>query len=204
MRRSSVRIRPRAPKPQVTCSFKSKACHAGRVGRPSGTVTFLFTDIEGSTQLWEEAPDAMRGALERHDAIVSAAISAHGGSVFSAGGDGFAAVFHACQALEAALDAQLGLVHEPWPAAAPIRGRIGLHTGEASERDGDYFGPALNRTARLMAIAHGEPGGLFGRHPFDRLGSSSGRVGPSRPGGAPFTRRGRAGAACSSSCILGS
>ena len=126
------------------------------MGRPSGTVTFLFTDIEGSTPLWEEHPETMRAALERHDAVVSGAISAHGGYVFSTGGDGFAAAFErAGDALAAAAESQLGLVAEAWSEGVTIRVRMGLHIGEASERDGDYFGPALNRAARLMAAAHG-------------------------------------------------
>ncbi len=126
------------------------------MGRPSGTVTFLFTDIEGSTQLWEDHPEAMREALERHDTVVSGAIDAHGGYVFSTGGDGFAAAFQrAGDAAAAALEGQLGLAAEAWPDGVTIRVRMGLHTGEASERNDDYFGPALNRAARLMAAAHG-------------------------------------------------
>jgi predicted ATPase/class 3 adenylate cyclase len=126
------------------------------VGRPSGTVTFLFTDIEGSTALWETQPDAMRDALARHDAILAAAVDDHGGYVFSTGGDGLAAAFErAGDAFSAATDGQLKLAAEPWPQPADIRVRMGLHTGEALERDGDYFGPALNRTARIMAAGHG-------------------------------------------------
>jgi predicted ATPase/class 3 adenylate cyclase len=123
---------------------------------PSGTVTFLFTDIEGSTRLWDSVPDAMGVALERHDAILRGAIEAHDGYVFATGGDGFAAAFvTSAAALGAAIDVQRGLTAEPWPAGAAISVRMGVHTGEAAERDGDYFGPALNRAARLMAVAHG-------------------------------------------------
>jgi len=123
---------------------------------PSGTVTFLLTDIEGSTRLWEAAPQAMQLALERHDAIVRAAINAQGGVVFSTGGDGFAAAFPgAGSALAAAGDAQARLAAEPWPPAAPIRVRMGVHTGETVERDGNYFGSVVNRAARLMAAGHG-------------------------------------------------
>jgi predicted ATPase/class 3 adenylate cyclase len=126
------------------------------VGAPSGTVTFLFTDIEGSTGLWEAAPDAMRAALAWHDSILRDAIEAHGGYVFATGGDGFAAAFaRAGDALAAAEKARTALANEQWPAAAPIRVRMALHTGEASERDGNYFGRAVNRAARLMAIGHG-------------------------------------------------
>jgi predicted ATPase/class 3 adenylate cyclase len=123
---------------------------------PSGTVTFLFTDVEGSTRLWEEAPEAMRRALERHDAIVRHAIEGKGGYVFATGGDGFAAAFDtAGAAVESAIDAQLQLASEPWDERASLRVRMGIHTGEADQRDGDYFGTAVNRTARLMALAHG-------------------------------------------------
>ncbi len=123
---------------------------------PSGTVTFLFTDIEGSTGLWEAVPEDMRAALERHDSIVRSAIDGHDGYVFSTGGDGFAAAFaRAGEAVAAAVEAQRCLRAEPWPEGTPLRIRMGLHTGEAAERDGDYFGPAVNRTARLMAAGHG-------------------------------------------------
>jgi predicted ATPase len=116
----------------------------------------LFTDIERSTQLWESVPDAMRSALERHDALVRAAIDAHGGYVFSTGGDGFAVAFgRAGDALDAAIAMQRSLADEQWPDGVRVRVRAGVHSGEASERDGDYFGPALNHAARLMATAHG-------------------------------------------------
>jgi class 3 adenylate cyclase len=123
---------------------------------PSGTVTFLFTDIEGSTALWEEHPDAMRHALERHDEIVYEAIVREGGYVFATGGDGVAAAFErTAAAVSAATEAQLRLTSERWDELAPLRVRMGIHTGEASERQGDYLGSAVNRTARLMALGHG-------------------------------------------------
>jgi class 3 adenylate cyclase len=123
---------------------------------PSGTVTFLFTDIEGSTRLWESAPEAMRLALERHDSLTRSTVDAHGGYVFATGGDGFCVAFgRAGDALSAAVGLQEALADETWPEPADIRVRMGLHTGEASERDGDYFGPAVNRVGRLMATAHG-------------------------------------------------
>jgi class 3 adenylate cyclase len=109
-------------------------------------VSFLFTDIEGSTGLWESAPDAMRTALARHDVIVRDAIDRRGGYVFATGGDGFGAAFgRAVDALAAARDAQAALAAERWPEAAVLRVRMGLHTGEVDERGGDYFGPAVNR-----------------------------------------------------------
>ena len=117
---------------------------------------FLFTDIEGSTRLWEEGPDEMRLALERHDRILRDAISAHDGYVFSTAGDAFSAAFgRAVDAVEASLDAQAQLAAETWAPRARVRVRMGLHTGEAQERDGDYFGRTLNRCARLMSAASG-------------------------------------------------
>jgi predicted ATPase/class 3 adenylate cyclase len=126
------------------------------VAVPSGTVTFLFTDIEGSTSLWESAPEGMRAALERHDAVLRSSIRDHEGQVFSTGGDGLAAVFaRSLDAVFAAAQAQAALTAEAWPDDAPVRVRMAVHTGEAIERDGDYLGPALNRAARLMAMGHG-------------------------------------------------
>ena len=123
---------------------------------PSGTVTFLFTDIAGSTKLWETAPDGMRAALERHDSLMRAAFESHGGYVFATGGDGFGVSFaRADDAVAAAVEAQHALDAQAWPDGAALRVRMGAHTGSASERDGDYFGPPVNRAARLMAVAHG-------------------------------------------------
>ncbi len=123
---------------------------------PSGTVTLLFTDIEGSTRLWESEPDAMAQALRRHDTMLRQAIEPAGGYVFKTVGDAFHAVFaEADSALSAVLAAQHGLVTEPWPTSRPIRVRMSLHTGVCEERDGDYFGPVVNRAARLEAAAHG-------------------------------------------------
>lgn len=123
---------------------------------PTGTVTFLFTDLEASTRMWEEHKEAMEAALERHDAILRGAIDEHGGFVFSTAGDAFAAAFAShTAAVEAALAAQEQLAAEPWPEPVVLRARMGLHTGEAQERDDDYFGPALNRAARVMSAGHG-------------------------------------------------
>jgi len=119
------------------------------VGGPAGTVTFLFTDVEGSTRQWQEDEAAMRAALARHDKLVRAAIEDCGGVVFSTMGDGMAAAFaNASDAVRAALDAQEALA-----GVLPVR--MGLHTGEAEVRDGDYFGTTVNRCARLTAVAHG-------------------------------------------------
>ncbi len=123
---------------------------------PSGTVTFLFTDVEGSTVLWEEQPDEMRLALERHDEILRSVIEGNGGYVFSTAGDSFAASFaRAGDALTAAVVAQEALGAQVWPTAVPIQVRMGLHSGEAQERDGDYFGSAVNVAARIMSAGHG-------------------------------------------------
>ena len=124
---------------------------------PTGTVTFLFTDMEGSTRLWEEHPGAMKGALVRHDQILRQTIESHDGYVFATGGDGFAAAFHrAGDALLVALEAQRGLSAEDGGGGGgSVRVRMALHTGESEERDGDYFGNALNRAARLMSAGHG-------------------------------------------------
>ncbi len=123
---------------------------------PSGTVTFLFTDIEGSTRLWEAHPDAMRHALARHDAMVREAIEAHGGYVVKTTGDGFHAAFEtASDAIEAAVGGQLALAAESWVETGALRVRMGVHYCEAQHRDGDYFGSEVNRAARLMSVAHG-------------------------------------------------
>jgi class 3 adenylate cyclase len=123
---------------------------------PGGTVTFLFTDLEGSTRLWEQFPDAMQPALARHDEILRSAIAAHDGHVVKSTGDGVHAAFAtAHDALDAAVDAQQALADESWDATGPLRVRMGLHTGETELRDGDYYGGAANRAARLMSVAHG-------------------------------------------------
>src|SRR3954469_16559788 len=94
----------------------------GPVGLPSGTVTFLFTDIEGSTPRWERQPEGMRAAVARHDQLLGAAIDAHAGIVFSTAGDAFCAAFHTPRdAVAAALAAQLSLAAESWPAGADVR-----------------------------------------------------------------------------------
>jgi predicted ATPase/class 3 adenylate cyclase len=124
---------------------------------PTGTVTFLFTDIEGSTKLWERDAPAMQGALARHDEILRSAIEQHGGYVFKTVGDAFCCAFATVpEALEAALATQQHLLSEDWnEEIGTLRVRMALHTGAAEERDGDYFGPPLNRVARLLSAAHG-------------------------------------------------
>jgi predicted ATPase/class 3 adenylate cyclase len=123
---------------------------------PTGTVTFLFTDIEGSTRMWERSPQAMQVALARHDELLRGAIEEHSGYVFKTVGDAFCCAFPtAPDALEGALDAQRLLLKERWAESDPLRVRMALHTGAAEERDGDYFGPPVNRVARLLSAAHG-------------------------------------------------
>jgi predicted ATPase/class 3 adenylate cyclase len=123
---------------------------------PSGTVTFLFTDLEGSTRLWEEHPDAMPQAVARHDQIVRAAISRHDGRVVKSTGDGVHAVFvTAARALYAAIDAQRALGSEPWGALGELRVRMGIHSGAAEWHDGDYPGQTVNKAARVMSVANG-------------------------------------------------
>ena len=126
---------------------------------PVGTVTFLFTDLEGSTRSWEQQGRAMSKALARHDAIVRTACSGNNGYVFKTLGDAFCVAFGAAHdALAAAIDLQLGLLAEDWKSmgmATPLSLRLALHTGPVETRDGDYFGPTLNRTSRLLATAHG-------------------------------------------------
>src|SRR5579863_9226435 len=123
---------------------------------PTGTVTFLFTDIEGSTTRWEHHPEAMRAAIARHDALLRSVMTAHGGFVFKMVGDAVYAVFvHAPDAMSAALAGQRAVAAEDWGAIGPLRVRMALHTGIAQNRDDDYFGPTLNRVARILSTGYG-------------------------------------------------
>ncbi|HZP83849.1 MAG TPA: tetratricopeptide repeat protein, partial [Chthonomonadaceae bacterium] len=123
---------------------------------PTGTVTFLFTDIEDSARLWEEHTAAMRLAWNHHDALLREAIETGGGVVFKTVGAAFCAVFAtASEALSATLAAQRALAAQTWEGEVALRVRMALHTGSAHCRDNDYFGPALNRVARLLSLAHG-------------------------------------------------
>ena len=122
---------------------------------PSGTVTFLFTDVEGSTRLWAADKGAMSASLLVHDAILRAAIESHGGYVFTTAGDSFAAAFgRASDAVTAADESQRALTNAVWPGPV-LKVRMGLHLGEAEERGGDYFGPVVNTAARVEAAGHG-------------------------------------------------
>ena len=127
------------------------------MGLPQGTVTFLFTDLEGSTRRWEAHPAQMREALARHDAIVRGAVESHGGVVFSTMGDGMAAVFASARdAVRAVLAAQAGLAAEDWgEVTGPLAARMGLLTDEGVLGGEHYLNQPLNRCARLMAAGHG-------------------------------------------------
>ena len=126
---------------------------------PTGTVTFLFTDIVGSTPLWEQHPDQMSAALQIHNAVLRQAIEAQGGVVFKIVGDAFQASFAtAPQALQAAIQGQRGLQSAEWNELGPLSVRMGLHTGEAEiDPGGDEYAVShsKNRAARIMSAAHG-------------------------------------------------
>ena len=123
---------------------------------PSGTVTFLFTDLEGSTRLWQEHPEAMQAALARHDEVLRAAIEGHAGYVVKTTGDGFHAAFAAAHDARACGGGGPACATaERWEATGPLPVRMGIHTGPAELRDGDYYGTAVNRAARLMSAGHG-------------------------------------------------
>ncbi len=121
------------------------------------TATFLFTDLENSTPLWDNHPDLMHRLAARHDALLREAITAHGGLVVKTTGDGFHAVFEtASDGIAAALAGLQAILGEAWPAeTGQLRVRMGLHTGASQERDGDFYGPEVNRAARVMGVAHG-------------------------------------------------
>jgi predicted ATPase/class 3 adenylate cyclase/DNA-binding CsgD family transcriptional regulator len=161
------------------------------MGFPSGAVTLLFTDVEGSIALWEADREAMAEASARHNRIAREQIEAAGGRVFKTVGEAFRAVFaDPSDALTSAVAVQQAVGAEPWPAGSPVRVRVALHSGVCIERDGDYFGPVVNRAAQLLAAGHAgqilasgatcellagqQPGGIgledLGRHRLKDLG----------------------------------
>ena len=148
------------PSPETEAVYRSilgsgPATSPPTTALPSGVVTFLLTDIVESSTLWDEAPDAMAVALERHDALVAEVVTAHGGTLLKSKleGDATVSVFaRASDGVTAALALRGAVGAEEWPAGAGLRLRMAVHTGEAFERGGDYFGPALNRAARLRAL----------------------------------------------------
>ena len=122
----------------------------------SGTLTFVFTDLQSSTRLWETFPDAMKDAMERHDAILRDAVVRSDGRIVKITGDGVMAVFSsAADGVKACLEAQRALQDEAWGETGALRVRMGMHAGEAQSRAGDFYGPPVNRAARIMAAAHG-------------------------------------------------
>jgi predicted ATPase/class 3 adenylate cyclase len=139
-----------------TETLATDAATEGKRTTSGRMLAFMFTDVEGSTRTWERSPAEMRTALTRHDAILRSAVEGAGGRIVKTMGDGVMAVFgSAHDGVVASLDAQRAILGEPWPDAAPIRVRMGLHVGEASGNGDDFHGPAVNRTARIMAAGHG-------------------------------------------------
>ncbi len=124
---------------------------------PTGTVTFLFTDVEGSSRLWEQYPEAMQPALAEHDARLKSAVVANGGHVVKMRGDGLHAVFSSVtEAVKAAVAGQRALLSASWDQTiGQLSVRMGIHTGTAELRDGDYYGPAVNQAARVQEAGHG-------------------------------------------------
>jgi predicted ATPase/class 3 adenylate cyclase/DNA-binding winged helix-turn-helix (wHTH) protein len=136
----------------------ARAAPPGPEELPTGVVTFALTDIEGSSGLWEADPKAMATALELHDELIARAAEEHAGRLLKTKGEGDATVTvfrRASDAVATAVELQRTLAEAPWPGGLELRVRIALHTGEAHEREGDYFGPALNRAARLRALTRG-------------------------------------------------
>lgn len=133
------------------------ACRPPRTVTESATeITYLFSDVEGSTRLWETEPERIGPALARHDRLARAIVESHGGRVVKMTGDGLHAAFgDPALAVDAVIEMQLALAHPEEPQVLPLAVRCGLHLGMDQQRDGDYFGPAVNRAARVMAAAHG-------------------------------------------------
>ncbi len=131
---------------------------AQQVSSVTRAVTFLLTDIEGSTAAWESDADAMAVALARHDELVEQVVTSRGGRLIKTRGEGdatFSVFERPSSAAAAAIELQEAIAHEPWTLGAPMRIRVALHTGEVELRDGDYFGRAVNRAARLRSLASG-------------------------------------------------
>ena len=125
---------------------------------PIGTITYMFTDVEGSTRLWQQHPDEMRAVMARHDSLMTMAVEAHDGTVVRPRGEGdsiFAVFLRATDAVGAACTAQQVLLEETWPEDIAINVRMALHTGESELREHDYYGSTVNRCAHLRSIAHG-------------------------------------------------
>jgi DNA-binding SARP family transcriptional activator len=150
------------PGPELAALHQAMLAHdpvlGGDEALPAGVVTFLLTDIEESTRLWDRHPEAMAAALERHDELTARTVSANHGHLLKAKGEGDAtlSVFQrASDAVVCASELQAAVAGASWPTGCELRVRMAVHTGEAYERDGDYFGPAVNRAARIRALARG-------------------------------------------------
>jgi predicted ATPase/class 3 adenylate cyclase/DNA-binding CsgD family transcriptional regulator len=145
----------RQSEPALTGTARERVAHPVPAF-PTGTVTFLFTDIEGSTQRWEQHPELMRDALAHHDMLLHQTIAAHGGVIFKTIGDAICAAFASTPAaLPAALASQRALITTSWGSSSPLRVRMALHTGSVEVYDGEYLGLPLSRAARLLATAYG-------------------------------------------------
>ena len=144
--------RPRRRGPGAEATFAERL----RGAPPTGTVTLLLTEVEGANRMWEEHPGTMPLAFNRHKEILEAAVAASGGYAFRSVGNQFSFAFpSATEALVAATSAQRAMAGEPWPGQARIQVRMSLHSGVCVEEAGDYFGPTVNRAARLLDTAHG-------------------------------------------------
>jgi DNA-binding SARP family transcriptional activator len=144
--------------PSLMPTAETEVDSSARESLPEGVVTFLLTDIEGSTHLWDQQPEAMVAAVARHEELVGSTVQAHRGRLIKSKseGDSTLSVFpHATDAAAAALTLQRGLVAEEWAGSLCLRTRIALHTGETHSRDGDYYGSTLNRAARIRSLADG-------------------------------------------------
>jgi class 3 adenylate cyclase len=147
-----------ARRPRVLTPVANAGRSSSGRALPGGVVTFLMTDVVGSTRLWETAPQSMRLALARHDEIMALAAESHDGVLLRERGEGdstFSVFRRVTDAAAAALAAQLAFASEPWALDCIIRVRMAMHAGEASERDGDYYGRPVNRVARIRSIAEG-------------------------------------------------
>ena len=125
---------------------------------PDGVITFLFTDVEGSTKLWEEAPNSMMQALHQHDKAIDESATAHNGQSVKPRGEGdsrFIVFRSALDAVEGSAEMQRLLAAMDWATPKPLKVRASLHTGMADLQFDDYYGSAVNRAARLRGIAHG-------------------------------------------------
>jgi class 3 adenylate cyclase len=167
---------------------------------PEGLVTFLASDIEGSTVRWEHAPQAMQQALTRHHAIVQQLSELYGGQVLHTAGDSFICVFaDASAALQSGLALQRALLAEPWPeVVAPLRVCMALHSGAATRQGEGYVAePTLNRLSRVLGLSQGGQI-LLTQATLDLIGALAGRGETARPGGAAVARRDDTAAALAS------